>query len=187
MQKFFVNNHRPSMRIGCQNVRKRVCNVYTFRLSFHFAYHHWWLGFFFFRERDLLETPQQFLCPSPSSPLTPLPQELRLCGPPPGDPGGPVPPRPPPGPPVQRHPLRGHVAGSPAHRRLPGAGGGGGGGEGHRRRRRRLRLDRLLPQRHRPQERGHQVKGNAQLSKNSGPLVTQPMLASHTIVARSLI
>ena len=26
------------------NGRKRVCNVYIFRLSFHFACHRWWLG-----------------------------------------------------------------------------------------------------------------------------------------------
>ncbi len=26
------------------NVPKRVCNVYVFQQSFHFAYHHWWLG-----------------------------------------------------------------------------------------------------------------------------------------------
>ena len=24
--------------------KKRVCNVYVFQLSFHFAYHRWWLG-----------------------------------------------------------------------------------------------------------------------------------------------
>ena len=29
---------------SAQNVQKRVCNVYIFRLSFHFAFHHWWLG-----------------------------------------------------------------------------------------------------------------------------------------------
>ncbi len=26
------------------NVQKRVCNVCTFRLIFHFAFHRWWLG-----------------------------------------------------------------------------------------------------------------------------------------------
>ena len=26
------------------NVQGRTCNVYTFQPSFHFAYHHWWLG-----------------------------------------------------------------------------------------------------------------------------------------------
>ncbi len=26
------------------NMQRRVCNVYMFRLSFHFAYHRWWLG-----------------------------------------------------------------------------------------------------------------------------------------------
>ncbi len=27
-----------------RNVQNRVCNVYTFQPSFHFAYHRWWLG-----------------------------------------------------------------------------------------------------------------------------------------------
>ncbi len=29
---------------SAQNVQRRVCNVYILLLSFHFAYHRWWLG-----------------------------------------------------------------------------------------------------------------------------------------------
>ena len=31
-------------RKSAPNVQKHACNVYTFQLSFHFAYHHRWLG-----------------------------------------------------------------------------------------------------------------------------------------------
>ena len=40
----FVTKHRLSIQIGAINVQKRLCNVYTFQLSFHFAYHRCWLG-----------------------------------------------------------------------------------------------------------------------------------------------
>ncbi len=41
----FVNEHRPSMQVGRQSVRRtRTCNVHAFRLSFHFACHRWRLG-----------------------------------------------------------------------------------------------------------------------------------------------
>ncbi len=42
--EIFVNNHRLSITNRCQNVQKCVRYVYTFRLSFHSAYHPWWLG-----------------------------------------------------------------------------------------------------------------------------------------------
>ncbi len=29
---------------SARNMQKRACNVYVFRLSFHFAYHRFWLG-----------------------------------------------------------------------------------------------------------------------------------------------
>ena len=32
------------MQIGAKSAKKRVSNVYIFQLSFHFAYHRWWLG-----------------------------------------------------------------------------------------------------------------------------------------------
>ncbi len=40
----FVDEHRLSIQIGAKRAEKRVCNVYVFQLSFHFAYHRWWLG-----------------------------------------------------------------------------------------------------------------------------------------------
>ncbi len=42
----FVAKHRPSMQVGAQTCKKRACNVYIFRPSFHFAYHRCWLGLF---------------------------------------------------------------------------------------------------------------------------------------------
>ena len=43
MQKFCISKHRA--RKSVPNVRKRVCNVYTFQLSFHFALHFGgWVG-----------------------------------------------------------------------------------------------------------------------------------------------
>ena len=42
--KKFVNKHRLSRHKSAPNVQKRVCIVYMFQLSFHFAYDHWWLG-----------------------------------------------------------------------------------------------------------------------------------------------
>ncbi len=39
----FVNKHRLNIQIAAKR-QKRVCNVYVFQLSFHSAYHHWWLG-----------------------------------------------------------------------------------------------------------------------------------------------
>ncbi len=45
MRKFFVNKHRLRIQNRRQNVQKRVRNVYTSRLSFHFACHRCcWLG-----------------------------------------------------------------------------------------------------------------------------------------------
>ena len=44
MQLNFVNNHRLSKQNWHQTCKKRVCNVYRFQLSFHFACHRWWLG-----------------------------------------------------------------------------------------------------------------------------------------------
>ena len=38
----FVNKHQLSIQMP--NVQRRACNVYVFRLRFHFAYRHWWLG-----------------------------------------------------------------------------------------------------------------------------------------------
>ncbi len=40
----FVNKHRLIIQIGAKRATTGVCNVYVFRLSFHFACHHWWLG-----------------------------------------------------------------------------------------------------------------------------------------------
>ena len=41
-RRSFVAKHQLSMQIGTK--RAKMCNVYMFRLSFHFAYHRWWLG-----------------------------------------------------------------------------------------------------------------------------------------------
>ena len=40
----FVTKHRLSIQIGAKCAKKRVCNMYMFRLSFHFAYHRCCLG-----------------------------------------------------------------------------------------------------------------------------------------------
>ncbi len=40
----FANKHRLSIQKSAPNVQKCACNVYMFRLSFHFACHCWWLG-----------------------------------------------------------------------------------------------------------------------------------------------
>ncbi len=42
--EILFNEHRRSMRNRRQNVQKRVCNVYVFQRSFHFACHRCWLG-----------------------------------------------------------------------------------------------------------------------------------------------
>ncbi len=42
--EIFVSKHRLSIQIGAKRAKKRVCNVYVFRLGFHFAHHCWWLG-----------------------------------------------------------------------------------------------------------------------------------------------
>ncbi len=42
--EIFVNKHRLSIQNRGQNVLRRVCNAYVFRLSFHFACHRCWLG-----------------------------------------------------------------------------------------------------------------------------------------------
>ncbi len=43
--EIFVTKHRLSMQVGAKMRKKnRVRNVYTFQLSFIFAYHRWWLG-----------------------------------------------------------------------------------------------------------------------------------------------
>ena len=54
--EIFVNKHRLSMQIIAPNVQKRACNVYIFRLSFHLAYHRWWLG----SPRDCIEEKATF-------------------------------------------------------------------------------------------------------------------------------
>ncbi len=40
----FVTKHRLEHTNRYQNVQRLVCNVYMFRLSFHFAFHRWRLG-----------------------------------------------------------------------------------------------------------------------------------------------
>ncbi len=43
-RKIFVNKAPTEHANRAPNEQKRVCNVYIFRLSFHFACHRWWLG-----------------------------------------------------------------------------------------------------------------------------------------------
>ena len=42
--EIFASKHRLSVQTDVKNVQKRASNVRIFRLSFHFAYHLWWLG-----------------------------------------------------------------------------------------------------------------------------------------------
>ena len=41
MQKFCLQAPNE-LANRCQNMRNRVCNVYAFQPTFHFAYHRWW-------------------------------------------------------------------------------------------------------------------------------------------------
>ncbi len=44
MQKFVTKHVDWAHKLGPNVEKNRVCNVYIFQLSFHFAYHSWWLG-----------------------------------------------------------------------------------------------------------------------------------------------
>ncbi len=52
-------------KLGPKCKKNRVCKVYIFRQSFHFAYHHWWLG-----NRTILVVHWLCFTPSFTRPLT---------------------------------------------------------------------------------------------------------------------
>ena len=57
MQKFLLLSTDLACKLAPKTWQKRACNVYVFRLSFHFAYHHWWLGILLAKKILLLLLP----------------------------------------------------------------------------------------------------------------------------------
>ncbi len=47
-----ISNRRPSMQIGAQTCKNACAMCITFRVIFHFACQHWWLGMPFKKEKE---------------------------------------------------------------------------------------------------------------------------------------
>ncbi len=73
-----VSKHRVSIRIGAQTCEKHVCNVYIFRLSFHFAYQRWWLGRFVSNTSPPCTHPPEHNTTFPTNNAPPLLNKLQL-------------------------------------------------------------------------------------------------------------